>query len=173
MKASSRIAVGLGVSFALVAVPFLFGARVNTTPSIPVGLYWASDAPVTVGSYVLFCPPQREDFLEARRRDYIGAGACPGGFGHLMKRVLAAKGDRVSMRAEGVLVNGQELPFSASKTVDGGGRPLPRPPASELLLGDGEFLLMATNNPKSFDGRYFGPINRSQIKAVISPVITW
>jgi type IV secretory pathway protease TraF len=25
----------------------------------------------------------------------------------------------------------------------------------------------------SFDGRYFGPINRSQIKTVIRPVITW
>jgi type IV secretory pathway protease TraF len=25
----------------------------------------------------------------------------------------------------------------------------------------------------SFDGRYFGPINRSQIQTVVSPVITW
>jgi hypothetical protein len=34
------------------------GARINTTKSIPVGLYWTSSAPVEKGAYVLFCPPQ-------------------------------------------------------------------------------------------------------------------
>ena len=33
------------------------GARINTTRSIPIGLYWTSGAPVEKGAYVLFCPP--------------------------------------------------------------------------------------------------------------------
>jgi type IV secretory pathway protease TraF len=32
------------------------GARVNTTKSIPVGLYWTSSAPVEKGAYVLLVP---------------------------------------------------------------------------------------------------------------------
>ena len=171
-RTTRRLFLVVGAGLAGVVGAFFAGARINTTASIPVGLYWVSADPVDVGSYVLFCPPLRPEFNEARRRNYIGSGACPGGYGYLMKRVLAAKGDRVSMRMDGVRVNGRVLPFSASKPADGGGRLLPRPPVSDFLLGDAEVLLMAAN-PKSFDGRYFGPIDRSQIKTAISPVVTW
>jgi type IV secretory pathway protease TraF len=32
---------------------------------------------------------------------------------------------------------------------------------------------MGDLNAKSFDGRYFGPVQRGQVKEVIVPVITW
>ncbi len=172
MKARARIVSAAILALLGIGGGFLAGARINTTASLPVGLYWAVSDPVEIGSLVLFCPPQRPDFDEARRRDYIGSGFCPGGYGNLIKRVLAAKGDRVAMRAEGVFVNGQVVPFSASKLVDGGGLPLPRPSGVDVLLGDDEVLLMASN-PKSFDGRYFGPIQRSQISSTLLPVFTW
>src|SRR5450830_978227 len=73
------------------------GARINTTRSIPLGLYWTSSNPVEKGAYVLFCPPQVGVFDEARRRGYIGAGFCPGNYSYMMKRVLAAKNDAVSV----------------------------------------------------------------------------
>ena len=73
------------------------GARINTTKSIPVGLYWTSSAPVEKGAYVLFCPPQAGVFDDAKARGYIGAGFCPGGYGYMMKRVLAAKDDAVTV----------------------------------------------------------------------------
>ena len=166
------LAVGGVTSLAAAATLFLAGARINTTASIPVGLYWQSSRPVAVGEYVLFCPPQRADFQEALERNYIGGGMCPGGFGYLMKRVLAAKGDRISLRLDGVRVNGQLLPFSAPKPADAGGRPLPQPLVTEYHLGETEVLLMGPTS-RSFDGRYYGPIDRSQIKTVISPVLTW
>ena len=149
------------------------GARINTTKSIPLGLYWTSSNPVEKGAYVLFCPPQVGVFDEARQRGYIGAGFCPGNYSYMMKRVLAAKNDAVFVAEEGVRVNGYLLPFSKPYKIDKGGRPMPRYQSNSYTLGDYEVLLMTDNSPMSFDSRYFGPINRSQIKTVITPVITW
>lgn len=77
-----RIAAGVviaGVAALLLAAGgYAAGARVNTTKSIPVGLYWTSSAPVEKGAYVLFCPPQLGVFDDAKERGYIGAGFLPG-----------------------------------------------------------------------------------------------
>ena len=149
------------------------GARINTTRSIPLGLYWTSNTPVAKGVYVLFCPPERDAFEEAKARGYLGAGFCPGGYGYLMKRVLAAKNDTVSEGDDGVRVNGELLPLSAPRRADGAGRPMPRYPAGHRTLGDHELLLMSDVSATSFDGRYFGPIDQSQIETVIRPLMTW
>lgn len=149
------------------------GARINTTKSIPVGLYWTSTDSVEKGAYVMFCPPQLSVFSDAKERGYIGAGYCPGEYGYMMKRVLAAKNDIVSVSDDGVRINGELLPFSAPRKTDAAGRPMPRFQADRYTLGDSEFLLMSDVSATSFDGRYFGTVNRSQIKTVIRPVITW
>lgn len=149
------------------------GLRVNTTPSIPVGLYRISRAPVAKGAYVMFCPPQTRTFALARRRGYVGAGPCPGGYGYLMKKVSAAKADVVSFAADGVRVNGALLAFSAPLRVDQGGRALPRYRAAQRGLKSSEVLLMSDVSRTSFDARYFGPLSVAQIEAVIVPVWTW
>jgi conjugative transfer signal peptidase TraF len=138
-----------------------------------LGLYWASSKPVEKGDYVIFCPPQIGVFDTARARGYILAGWCPGDYGYMMKRILAAKNDVVTIADDGVRVNGQLLPYSAVLKADRSGRPLPRYQASSYTLSEHQVLLMTDVNPLSFDSRYFGPINRAQIKTVIFPVITW
>lgn len=172
-----KIAAGVALAGAAgmvgAALAYAAGARINTTRSIPVGLYWASSAAVEKGAYVLFCPPQVPVFDEARARGYIGAGFCPGGYGYMMKRIVAATDDDVAVSAEGVRVNGELLPLSVPRTVDAGGRPLPQFQADRYTLSAAEVLLMSDGSGTSFDGRYFGPVNRSQIQTVISPVITW
>lgn len=172
-----RIGIGTTIGGAAVLVlgvaGYAAGARINTTKSIPVGLYWTSSTPVEKGAYVLFCPPQAGVFDDAKERGYIGAGFCPGDYGYMMKRVLAAKGDTVTIADDGVRVNGELLPHSAPIKADKAGRPLPRYQANHFMLGDSEVLLMSDVSVTSFDGRYFGPINRSQIKGVIRPVFTW
>ena len=58
-----------------------------------VHAFMSSSAPVEKGVYVLFCPPlhfNQGEFELAKDRRYIGAGFCPGGYGYMMKRVLAA-----------------------------------------------------------------------------------
>jgi conjugative transfer signal peptidase TraF len=172
-----RISVGVAVAgvtaLVLGAAAYAAGARINTTKSIPVGLYWTSGDPVAKGAYVLFCPPQVGVFTEAKARGYIGAGFCPGDYGYMMKRVLAAKDDAVSIADDGVRVNGELLPFSVPRKADAAGRPMPRFQSDRYALGNAEVLLMSDVSETSFDGRYFGPVNRSQIKTVIRPVITW
>lgn len=174
---SKRLAAGTALGGAGVLLLgmgcYAIGARINTTKSIPVGLYWTSSAPVEKGAYVLFCPPQTPVFAIAKERGYIGAGFCPENYGYMMKRVLAVQNDSVTRDANGVRVNGELLPLSARINADKSGRPLPDYEHNSYTLGDDEVLLMSDVSALSFDSRYFGPIPRAQIETVISPVITW
>jgi conjugative transfer signal peptidase TraF len=172
-RIAARLAIAGVFLLVLGAGAYLAGARVNTTKSIPLGLYWTSSAPVEKGAYVLFCPPPLGVFNEAKERGYISGGFCPGGYCYMMKRVLGAEGDVVSVDDDGVRVNGELLPFSAPRKADPAGRPLPRYQAATYTLGNAEVLLMSDVSETSFDARYFGPLNRSQIRTVIRPVITW
>jgi len=177
MKHITVSAAVTGIIFLILISGFyMAGARINTTKSIPIGLYWTSPMPIEKiekGAYVIFCPPQRNVFDEAKTRDYIGAGTCPGGYGLMMKRVLAAQGDEVGVNDTGVYVNGKRLPYSTPIKTDTIGRPLPCYRVDSYTLSNTELLLMSDVSATSFDGRYFGPIDRSQIKTVIFPVMTW
>lgn len=166
-------AVGGAALIALGALCYGVGARVNTSKSIPLGLYWANDTPVERGSYVLFCPPQVGVIAEARLRGYLTAGFCPGDYGYMMKKVVATKNDVVSITDAGVNVNGTLMPHSVPVKADSAGRALPRFQSASFTIGDSEVFLMSDVSATSFDGRYFGPVNRSQIKTVIVPVFTW
>jgi conjugative transfer signal peptidase TraF len=170
-----RFTVYVGVMlsvFMVCGLVYAAGIRLNTTPSIPVGVYRLTNEPLVKGAYVLFCPPPAAVFDLAKARGYLGAGYCPGGYGQLMKKVLAVQDDVVVIGTDGVRVNGQLLPLSAPIKADGAGRPLPDYKASRVL-GSTEVLVMSDSNSGSFDGRYFGPIQRSQIQGVIRPIFTW
>jgi conjugative transfer signal peptidase TraF len=169
-----RCLVVVGVSFlALGMICFAAGGRVNSTRSIPIGLYWLTDAPVKKDVYVIFCPPVSPLFDEARDRGYISAGFCSGGYGFMMKQVLATGNDRIDITGEGVKVNGQLLAASKAMKADKAGRLMPSYSASNYTLRNTEILLMSDGSGTSFDGRYFGPIQVSQIRGVIRPVLTW
>lgn len=145
------------------------GVRVNTTPSIPTGFYLTTDEVAKKGDFVLFCPPDTPLFDEAMHRGFIAAGPCPGGHGYLMKKILAAKGDKVSFSASGVIVNGIAVPNSRPIA----GAELPIVELQGYRLQDDEALLMSDRNPNSFDGRYWGMLKLSQIRAVIRPILVW
>jgi conjugative transfer signal peptidase TraF len=169
----TRLALGsVGVLALLAAVAYQSGLIINTTVSLPLGVYQTIDAPVERGAYVKFCPPQTAVFEEAARRGYIGAGFCPGGYVPLLKRVLATGGDHVTVTEEGVRINGQLMTLSAPLRADGGGQPMPRY-EQDRTLADAELIVMSDVSRVSFDSRYFGPIDRSQVQAVIRPVVTW
>lgn len=178
MRKGVRIAAGITLAISITAGVvaggvYSAGGRLNTSKSLDLGLYWVVDAPITKGAYVMFCPPERKVFFEAKERGYIDAGFCPGNFGHLMKKILAAKGDTVAVTAQGVTVNDQVLPYSKPIAIDGIGRPLPVLSSERYTLGESELLPMSDRSPTSFDGRYFGPITRGQVTSVIRPVLTW
>ena len=171
-----RLATGLALTgLAMLAIGGLgaaAGIRVNTSPSIPLGFYGISAEPVVRGAYVLVCPPAWDVFEEARSRGYIGAGPCPGGYGYLMKRVLGVSGDDIAVADEGVFINGHLQPRSTLRTRDGAGRPLPKI-THRYRLADADLLLMSEASETAFDGRYFGPVPRANVEAVIRPILTW
>lgn len=152
---------------------YVSGARINTTESLPIGLYWTTHRPMEKGAYVMFCPPHLPLFDVAKARGYIGAGFCDGGYGYMMKRILAAKGDTISVDASGVTVDGSRLAHSAQLPSDDTGRMLPHYEARSVKLGSNDLLLMSDVCDESFDARYFGPIARAQVRWVIRPIITW
>jgi len=158
--------------FFVVGAVGLAGARVNTTPSLPLGLYWVQEARLAKGSLVLFCPPDQPVFVEAKARGYLAAGLCDSGTQPLMKRIVAAGGDQVTIAAEGTTVNGEWLANSAQIRNDPAGRPLPAYRA-ELTLAAGQVLLMSDWIPLSFDGRYFGPVSERTLQGVVVPVWTF
>ena len=172
-KVVNGVAVASLGLIALGGMLHMAGIRINTSSSIPVGIYWMTKRPIQVGEYVIFCPPNRRVFQEALARHYIHAGFCSGRLGYMMKKVVAEAGDTVTSTPDGVLVNGEHLPYSEPKTRDDRGRALPNWRADHVSLNDSELLLMTDQSARSFDARYFGPISTSQVKAVVIPLMTW
>lgn len=159
------------VSALICVFGYLTGLRVNTTSSIPIGIYKIISSTPQKGDYILFCPPENEIFNTAVERGYIGSGFCPGGYGEMMKKILAAKGDEVFFKDDGVYVNGEKLPYSRPLNEDPSGRKLPVLRKSYKLI-DNEFLLMSNQSEKSFDGRYFGVVTPSRFSAIY-PILIW
>lgn len=149
------------------------GLYINTSHSIPFGIYYQSLRPIAKGEYVLFCAPNTALFHDGLMRGYLTAGFCPGHQGYMLKQVAAVAGDVVSSTADGVWVNGSLLPFSRPLARDGWHRQLPHFFIHDYRLGALELLLMTNQNPRSFDGRYFGLLHVSDIKAVLQPLFTW
>ncbi len=163
-----------GLCFALgLVLAHQAGLRINTTRSIPLGLYRMSSDPIAKGAYVLWCPPERQEFDLAKERGYIGAGFCPGGYGNMMKKVVASRHDVVSVTDAGVRINGTLIPASQPMEADSMGRPLPRFRITDHVLASSEFLLMSDTNSRSFDARYFGPVHRAHIQSLMYPLWTW
>jgi conjugative transfer signal peptidase TraF len=170
---TQKAVIGVLVFIVIVVAFAEAGARINTSPSLAVGLYWYAGGEPGKGSYVTFCPPKNELFDEALRRGYFSVGSCPGDYGYLLKKVLGIQGDTVSVDESGVYVNGELLPFSAPKTSDRSGNAMWNWEVKNYRLKEGELLLMTDVSPESFDSRYFGPILRKQVKDVVRPVFTW
>lgn len=97
------------------------GFRINITESIPIGLYRITSVNNLKNTFVIFCPDGRSAFKQGLERGYINP-LCPGGYGYLMKKIVAIKGDVVSVTGEGVFVNGQFVPYSKPKLQNGMGR---------------------------------------------------
>jgi conjugative transfer signal peptidase TraF len=167
------VAIGSATGLLLLCVAIAAGLRINGTASFPVGLYLATGKSPEKGDLVFVDPPALPIFALAKERGYLGAGFSPAGCGALIKRLAGAAGDRVTIDAYGVQVNGILLTNSAPCSCDGAGRPLQPYLLKDHTLGPGEVLLMSEYSPVSFDARYFGPLRETTIKSVIKPLLTW
>ena len=148
----------------IVVLAVLFGLVViNTSPSFPSGVYLKTYQAMHKGDLVLLCPPDWPVFRKALERRYLGPGLCSGGFGYLIKRIVAEHGDRVCFARNGVTVNGVRLPNSAP--ID----PELHPQDGTCTLAEREILLMS-EHPRSFDARYFGILSTDRIVTTVQPL---
>lgn len=145
-----------------------FGLRVNVTPSLPVGLYLTTTN--ADSELVEFCPI--EPFAtESRDRRYRPKSvACPDGAAPLVKPVAARPGDAVLVTADGIEVNGDTLPQSATLQSDGAGRELRPWPLGSYVVAPRELWAVSTKSAGSYDSRYMGPIRRSQVREWLTPL---
>lgn len=85
-----------------------------------------------------------------------------------LKRVWALFGDKVCRFGRRILINGEAV--SVAQLHDMRGLKLPEWSGCRTLKRDEVFLL--TDHPKSFDGRYFGSVDRSAITGIAHPLWT-
>jgi conjugative transfer signal peptidase TraF len=148
------------------------GLRINSTPSMPRGLWRvvANDTALRHGEIVTICPPDTKVIRLGAARGYIPAGRCPGGYEPLVKPIAATADDEVAVSVAGVTVNGQPVPGTAQLVHDSAGRPLLPFPTGTYHVPPGQVWLLSGHDPRSFDSRYFGPVPVANVQGVARPV---
>lgn len=148
------------------------GYRFNITNSLPVGVWRITDA-IGRGTYVTACVPPSAPMMDvAIAKGYLPDGNCKGGYAPLLKQVVAVEGDTVTLTPTAVLVNGQPIPNTetlAYRFID----PLPAIARGTYTVAHGEFWLIANENPRSFDSRYFGALQRRDIEHGMKPMLVF
>lgn len=155
-----------------IAVAQITGLRVNTTPSMPVGLWRVTAAPGELqrGQIVTVCPPDTAGTREAAARGYLPAGSCPGNYEPLVKPVAAMPGDVVTVTSAGISVNDEPVHGTAQLVRDSAGREMRPFPAGVHQVGPGQVWLLSGHDPRSWDSRYFGAVPVENVQAVARPV---
>ena len=139
--------------------------RINTTASMPKGIYRTSEGNLERDNQVEICLDA--DFAElALERGYLRAGRCESGAMPLVKALAGLPGDEISIEQAGIHVNGTLLPKSEIKPFDSQGRPM----TSFLQPGViplGKALVISEHDG-GFDSRYFGLLDFQKLRKVNS-----
>jgi conjugative transfer signal peptidase TraF len=178
LDSAKTVGPGRVCSFALLSAGIFIGAfqffdlagmRINTSPSLPLGLYRVTSH--RDEKLVEFCPAQPfADF--AIDRSYRNQGTCRDGGAPLLKPVVARAGDVVDLSKRGIAVNGRLLPNTAPLAADTKGRPLVHWQFGRFTVQAGELWVASSYNRRSFDSRYFGPVPVSSIRERLRPLLT-
>jgi conjugative transfer signal peptidase TraF len=163
------VAVAVGAALAICAIAFS-----NSTPrhalfvwnasaSAPVGLYRVIHQRDVLRGDLVLAIPNHSVAIFAAEREYLPMGVP------LVKRVVAVEGDTVCARGNGIFFN--RIRLATRLSADNKGRTLPSWTGCRTLGRRDVFLLMAGVSD-SFDGRYFGPTDTSNIVGRLEPIWT-
>ncbi|MDO6416248.1 S26 family signal peptidase [Sphingomonas sp. BIUV-7] len=151
---AALISTGCAIVLITIVLPPLPRLIWNASSSAPTGLYQINPtAPIATGDIVVAHMPADVRALAAGRH-YIPAGVP------LVKRVAASNGDRVCALGSSITINGRRA--VSRRTRDASARALPQWRGC-VSLGHDALLLLMTDVPDSFDGRYFGPTQRRDV----------
>ena len=159
-----------GGALALALAAAWAGLRLNDSPSMPTGLYIRASSESNA-SLVVFCPADPFARLSVDR-GYRSRGNCPDGAEPLAKPIVARAGDIVELSATGMVVNGRLLPNTPPLATDTAGRPLPHWRFGRYVVAPGTVWVASSYNSRSFDSRYFGPVDASQVRDHVRPLLT-
>nr|WP_299499020.1 conjugative transfer signal peptidase TraF [uncultured Rhizobium sp.] len=170
-SALATLFVAAGLLIVLFAAGWTGGLRINTTPSEPLGLWRI--VPLTrsalPGETVFVCPPDNAAIREARQRGYLRPGLCPGGFGPLIKKVIAVAGQRVVV-TDRIAIDGVPIPHSRIVEKDAQGRSLRHDQSGMVRPGE---VYLHSDFIGSWDSRYFGPVPQSGVLGLAQEVLTY
>jgi len=124
----------------------------NASDSVPIGFYYVRKRQPQIGEIAVISPPDWVR-LYASSRGYLPSDVW------LLKPVFAVSGSVVCRFGRYVFVDGKHV--TRAKIFDARRRLLPVWRGCRTLKSDEIFVLAKPKN--SFDSRYFGPINRSQV----------
>jgi conjugative transfer signal peptidase TraF len=133
----------------------------NASPSVPIGLYWIKNDEFKISDIVVVELPEPFKSM-ADERGYLPKNVPA------LKRVRAVSGDTICRFERKTFINGEVV--SVAQLRDYRGLKLPEWSGCKCLKPDEVFLL--TNHPKSFDGRYTGPVDRKIITGIAVPIWT-
>ena len=170
-RACVTLSVAAGMFGVLFAAGWSGGLRINTTPSEPLGLWRIVPLTRSVlpGDTVFVCPPDNAAMREARQRGYLRPGLCPGGFGPLIKTVIAVAGQRVDV-TDRVAIDGVPIPRSRIIERDAQGRSLRHNQSGMVPPGQ---VYLHSGFIGSWDSRYFGPVPVSGVLGLAQEVLTY
>jgi len=131
----------------------------NISSSVAPGLYQRVNAPVEVGSLVLFKP-------DPETLDWHASLTGIEGIETFLKPVYR-RGPFSICRKSGVL------------SLDND--PLPASSLEPSFIAEGEcadydtqnLFMLSTRTPNSFDSRHYGPVSRSVVLGLFEPALTW
>ena len=132
--------------------------RLNLSPSVPYGLYrlTALGAPLARGTLVMLPVPAR---VQAWHHWWIP----------LLKPVAGVPGDTVCHLDHTLFINGTSY---GPIHQEAHGQPLPQPDAGCHTVPEG-MVFLASQAPRSLDGRYLGMTPVATLTAVVTPLWTW
>jgi conjugative transfer signal peptidase TraF len=159
-----------GGALALALAAEWAGLRFNDSPSMPTGLYVRTSSESNA-SLAVFCPAAPFAKLSAER-GYRSRGNCPDGAEPLAKPIAARPANIVELSATGMAVNGRLLPNTAPLLTDTAGRPLPHWPFGRYVVAPGTVWVASPFSSRSFDSRYFGPVDASHVREHVRPLLT-
>ena len=145
------------------------------SPSLPQGWYWTSPQDsVPVGYPTLICyPPEVVSFAVGRgyfRPDSSRTRSrCSQTLVYLVKPIAATPGDTVTVTRDSTRINSRPwIPAHVHET-DSKERPLPNAIGTHVLR-KGECWALSLWHPRSYDSRYFGPIQCPDPPRIAVPI---
>jgi conjugative transfer signal peptidase TraF len=126
----------------------------QVTPSMTKGFYFIKPVKIIKRSDIVLFKPPKKTLSFLLRHHWLPHD------GLMLKYVFAVPGDYVCQKENAIWINHKKIApvyryYAAKKSL----------PNNHFCgkLKANQYLLMSTKAKRSFDGRYFGPINRNRI----------